>query len=51
MGYEMDGRGLIPGKYKKFYTFQTVHTGLGVRPASYSMGKKAFLPRGKTAGS
>jgi hypothetical protein len=51
LGYDIDGRGSIPGNNKKKFLFHGVQTGSGVRPASYPLGTKGFLPRGKAAGA
>jgi hypothetical protein len=37
-GYEMDGRGSIPGKTRDFTLLYSVQTGSGAHQASYPMG-------------
>ena len=37
-------RGSIPGGGKRFFSLQSVHTGSGVHPASYSKGTEALSP-------
>jgi hypothetical protein len=43
MGYERDGRVLIPGRDKRFFLPHSVRIGSGAHPASYPMGTGAVL--------
>jgi hypothetical protein len=46
-GYELDGRGLIPGKGMIF--LHNVHTGAAIHPAPYPMGTGVSFFGGKGA--
>jgi hypothetical protein len=50
-GYEMDGRGSIPSRGRRFYIPHKVHTTSGAHPASYPTGSGGSFPRGKVAGA
>jgi hypothetical protein len=49
MGYEMDGRGSIPGRSKRL--LHSVKTGSEAHPASYRMGTEDSFPGSKAAGA
>jgi hypothetical protein len=49
LGYRLDDRGLIPGRY--FFLYHCAQTGSGVHPASRSVGTARSISGGKVAGA
>jgi hypothetical protein len=50
MGYELHGRGSIPGRAKDFLLLHSVNTGSETHPASYTMGIGGPSPEVKRQG-
>jgi hypothetical protein len=50
-GYELDGRGSLHGRGKKFFSLHNVQTGSRIHPVFYPMGIGDSFPGGKAAGS
>jgi hypothetical protein len=50
-GYGQDGRGLIPGRGKRFSHLCIVHTGSGDHLVSHIIGTGGSFPQGKAAGA
>jgi hypothetical protein len=49
-GYGLDGRGLIPGRYKRFFSLHSVHTGSGAHVDSYPMSTGGSFPESNAVG-
>jgi hypothetical protein len=49
-GYGLDGRGLIPGREKRFFLLHSVQNGSGAQSASYPMDTGCSFPGGEPTG-